>query len=77
MSRFLSERMPWGRLVVVSSVTDHSPTPTSDEEDLPCFLGEDYVAEDLPPILCVRIPPAAVLAALDEADSRVELRRLS
>lgn len=52
-----------GKLVIVAPETDHSP---SDEEELPFFLGDDYVAVDLPPILCVRMHGPAVIAASDE-----------
>ena len=55
-----------GKLVTVSSETNHSPTATSDEEELPCFLGDDYIAVDLPPIFCVRIRRPAVIAASDQ-----------
>ena len=58
--------MPAGKLVIVSSENDHAPTATHDGEELPCFLGDDYVAVDLPPILCVRIDRSAVVAAPDQ-----------
>jgi hypothetical protein len=53
-----------GKLVTVPPETEHSLT---DQEELPCFLGDDYVAVDLPPILCVRIcRPAVISAASDQ-----------
>jgi hypothetical protein len=58
----------------MSSETRHLHTPISDEEELPCFLGDGFVAEDLPPIFCVRIDRPAVVAAPDqEFPSQAEL----
>lgn len=51
------------KLAIVPAETEHSPT---DQEELPCFLGDDYVAVDLPPILCVRIHRPAVISDSDQ-----------
>lgn len=64
-------RLPRGarpcKLVVMSERSSESPSAVPEEEELPLFLGDDYVADVLSPILCVRIERSPEAAASDHA----------
>lgn len=64
-------RLPRGappcKLVVMSERSNKSPSAAPEEEELPLFLGDDYVANVLPPILCVHIERSSEAAASDHA----------